>query len=94
MSHRELGTDQGVPMMAAAETLSSTRVRREMSTNTPPVEKRRLAIRKDHPVPLNVTAVKRLFFSSRPEEVTVSASHIRKMSTKNKYNYFVHIRNA
>lgn len=44
---------------------AAQRVRqRDGYATTPPVEKRRLSVRKDNPVPLNVTAVKR--FLSRP----------------------------
>ena len=48
---------------------------------TPPVEKRRLSIRKDNPLPLNVTAVKR--FLSRPASAEENLT-VRKMVVPSK----------
>ena len=57
---------------------SCARRNKEVWNATPPVEKRRLSIRKDNPLPfVNVTAVKR--FLSRPEETVF---HLRKGTPK------------
>ena len=56
----------------------TARRNKEVWNATPPVEKRRLSIRKDNPLPfVNVTAVKR--FLSRPEETVF---HLRKGTPK------------
>ena len=76
LSHREFGIEREDE---SCTTLPVPRIRREgLGNTTLPVEKRRLAIRKDNPLPLNVTAVKRLFFSRGTEET----SQIRKMAVK------------
>jgi len=65
------------PAASASIDDNCTRRNKEVWYSTPPLEKRRLSIRKDNPLPfVNVTAVKR--FLSRPEETV----HIRKVTPK------------
>lgn len=56
------------------------RQQREGYFTTPPVEKRRLSIRKDNPLPLNVTAVKR-FLSRAPGSTQENLQVIRGSKT-------------